>query len=74
MYDARIIGSGAGGGPLALKFSQAGLYVLANGFRSADPIVRRIHAGDFACAGAGGRPPATRRCALMAVARCILGA
>lgn len=28
LYDALIIGSGAGGGPLALKFSQAGLRVL----------------------------------------------
>ncbi|QQR48535.1 hypothetical protein JKA73_13985 [Myxococcus xanthus] len=48
LYDALIIGSGAGGGPLALKFSQAVLHVLANGFRSADYIVRRVQAGDFA--------------------------
>ncbi|WP_434345100.1 hypothetical protein ACN6A1_22145 [Myxococcus virescens] len=48
MYDARNSDSGACGGPLALKFSQAGLHVLANSFRSADPIVRRVQAGDFA--------------------------
>ncbi|WP_153881187.1 hypothetical protein [Myxococcus sp. AB036A] len=48
LYDALIIGSGAGGGPLALKFSQAGLHVLAHSFRSADPIVRRVQPGDFA--------------------------
>ncbi|GEL74699.1 hypothetical protein MVI01_64830 [Myxococcus virescens] len=48
LYDARNSDSGACGGPLALKFSQAGLHVLANSFRIADPIVRRVQAGDFA--------------------------
>ncbi|NOK02279.1 MULTISPECIES: hypothetical protein [Myxococcus] len=48
LYDALVIGSGAGGGPLALKFSQAGLHALANSVRSADHIVRRFQAGDFA--------------------------